>query len=221
MIKLVIFDCDGVILDSESLYLDIALENCKINHYDIPIDVLKKVIGGTKVHFKEVMMDYMGEGFDFDKYLNDLQDVYLSNKDKRTAPVKKGFFELMKYLKDNKISTALATSTDKNRQLINLNRVNISEDNFDYMVFGSDITKSKPDPEIYLKVVEHFNIPKEDILVIEDSLNGVLSGINAGLKVIYIPDIVDIPKDIEDMTFRKLKDLSEVIELIESINKED
>ena len=221
MIKLVIFDCDGVVIDSESLYLDIALENCRINHYDIPIDVLKSVIGGTRDHFKEILMNYMGEGFDFDKYLNDLQDIYLSSKDKRVAPVKKGFFELIKYIKDNKISTALATSTDRNRQLSNLKRVNISEDCFDYMVFGNDITKSKPDPEIYLKVVQHYNIDKEDILVIEDSLNGVLSGINAGLKVIYIPDMIDIPKDVEELTYKKLKDLSEVINVIESINKED
>lgn len=221
MIKLVIFDCDGVVIDSESLYLDIALENCKINHYDIPIDVLKSVIGGTMVRFKEIIMNYMGLDFDFDKYLNDLQGVYLSSKDKRIAPIKKGFFELMEYLKDNNIGTALATSTEKNRQLDNLKKVNISEGYFDYMVFGSDITKSKPDPEIYLKVVQHYNIAKEDILVIEDSLNGVLSGTNAGLKVIYIPDVVDIPKEVEELTYKKLKDLSEVINVIESINKED
>ena len=127
----------------------------------------------------------------------------------------------MEYLKKHNINTALATSTEKERQLNNLRAVNINEDYFDYMVFGNDISKSKPDPEIYLKVVEHYNIDKEDILVIEDSLNGVLSGINAGLKVIYIPDIIDIPKDVEELTYKKLNNLSEVIEVIENINKED
>lgn len=221
MIKLVIFDCDGVVIDSESLYLECALENCKINHFDIPIDVLKSVIGGTMVRHKQLIMDYMGSDFDFDGYMEKLRDIVTSRKKISPAPVKKGFFELMEYLKKHNICTALATSTEKERQLNNLRAVDIDEDYFDYMIFGNDIKKSKPDPEIYLKVVEHYNIDKEDILVIEDSLNGVLSGINAGLKVIYIPDIVDIPKDVEELTYRKLNNLSEVIEVIENINKED
>ena len=221
MIKLVIFDCDGVILDSESLYLDCALENCKINHFDIPIDVLKDVIGGNMVHHKEVIMNYMGKDFDFDDYINKLRDIASLRKKISPTPVKKGFFELMQYLKDHSIKTAMATSTEKVRQLNNLKAVNINEDYFDFMVFGDDISKSKPDPEIYLKVVEHYNIEKEDILVIEDSLNGVLSAINAGLKVIYIPDLINIPKDVEELTYKKLNSLDEVISLIESINKED
>ena len=221
MIKLVIFDCDGVILDSESLYLDCALENCKINHFDIPIDVLKDVIGGNMVHHKEVIMNYMGKDFDFDDYINKLRDIASLRKKISPTPVKKGFFELMLYLKDHGIKTAMATSTEKVRQLNNLKAVNINEDYFDFMVFGDDINKSKPDPEIYLKVVKHYNIEKEDILVIEDSLNGVLSAINAGLKVIYIPDLINIPKDVEELTYKKLNSLDEVIDLIESINKED
>lgn len=221
MIKLVIFDCDGVVIDSESLYLECALENCKINHFDIPVDVLKSVIGGTMVRHKKIIMDYMGSDFDFDGYMEKLREIVTSRKMISPAPVKKGFFELMEYLKNHNINTALATSTEKDRQLNNLKAVNIDENYFDYMVFGDDISKSKPDPEIYLKVVEHYNIDKEDILVIEDSLNGVLSGINAGLKVIYIPDIIDIPKDVEELTYKKLNNLSEVIEVIENINKED
>ena len=219
MIKLVIFDCDGVVLDSESLYIEAALKVCKKGNYNIPLEIIKKVIGGTITLQKEIILDYMGKDFDFDNYHQELVKTITLESINNPPKIKKGFKELINYLKINNINTALATSTYKERQMYNL-KANDIIDCFDYLLFGDDIKNSKPDPEIYLKVVEHFNYPKEEILIIEDSLNGILSGLNAGIKVIYIKDLIEISADIKEKTYSTLNDLSEVINLIGKINKE-
>lgn len=216
MVKLVIFDVDGVLIDSENLYLKAAAINCEKYHYDIPLDILKKVIGGNTSLHKQIVLDYKGQDFNFDEYHNNLINIIYDLRQKSPAPKKKGVDEILSYLKKMDIKIAIATSTERQRQMFNLKACGL-ENSFDYMVFGDDIKNSKPDPEIYIKAWSHFNFKKEETIIVEDSINGILSGINAGIRVIYIPDIINVPKDIEDKTI-KLNDLNE---LMEKINKEE
>lgn len=216
MVKLVIFDVDGVLIDSENLYLKAAAINCEKHHYDIPLDILKKVIGGNTSLHKQIVLDYKGQDFNFDEYHNNLINIIYDLRQKSPAPKKKGVDEILSYLKKMDIKIAIATSTERQRQMFNLKACGL-ENSFDYMVFGDDIENSKPDPEIYIKAWSHFNLKKEETIIVEDSINGILSGINAGIRVIYIPDIINVPKDIEDKTI-KLNDLNE---LMEKINKEE
>ena len=218
MIKLVIFDVDGVILDTEKLYIDSALENCRNNHYDIPREVLVSTIGRGMENHRRVIMGYMGPDFDFDTYI-DKQEAYWEKFKVLTPPqVKKGFFELYSYLKEKGIRMALATSTDKERQLRSLEDSGVGTD-FDFMVFGDEITRHKPDPQIYNMVIDHFGYPKDEIVIIEDSINGINSGLNAGVKVIFVPDLVKVPEELVERTCRKVDDLSQCIDVIEELCK--
>ena len=86
------------------------------------------------------------------------------------------------------------------------------------MVTGDMINKSKPDPQIYLKAIEPFNLNKEEILAFEDSNNGILSAYNANLNVIYIPDIAIVKDETKEKVYKTLNDLNEVIDLIKEFN---
>ena len=209
MTKLAIFDVDGTLIDSESIYVKAALLNNKINNYNVPLNVIMNTIGRNRESVRQVVIDSQTKDFDYDTYRSKLMEIY--NQD--SLVLKKGAINILEYCKIHNILSAVATSTYKEKQLRILNKLDIAK-YFDYMVFGDQIKNSKPAPDIYLNVYNHYNFKKEDILVFEDSRNGILSAHNAGIKVVYIKDVVDVEKEVVDLTYKSIKDLDEGIKLL-------
>jgi beta-phosphoglucomutase-like phosphatase (HAD superfamily) len=87
---------------------------------------------------------------------------------------------------------------------------------FDGIIGGDEITKGKPDPEIFIKAAELSGYSKENCLVIEDSTNGLKAGISSGIKTVYIKDIVDVPTEITDKAYAKCEALDGVIDIIKN-----
>ena len=209
MTKLAIFDVDGTLIDSESIYVKAALLNNKINNYNVPLNVIMNTIGRNRESVRQVVIDSQTKDFDYDTYRSKLMEIY--NQDRLT--LKKGAINILEYCKNHNILSAVATSTYKEKQLRILTQLDIAK-YFDYMVFGDEIKNSKPAPDIYLDVYNHYNFKKEDILIFEDSRNGILSAHNAGIKVIYIKDVVDVEKEVVDLAYKSIKDLDEGIKLL-------
>lgn len=209
MTKLAIFDVDGTLIDSESVYVKAALLNNKLNGYDVPYDVIMNTIGRNRESVRQVVLDSQSKGFDYDTYRHKLMELY----DEDTLTLKKGAINILEYCIRNNIKAAVATSTYKEKQLRILKQLHIDE-YFDYMIFGDEIKNSKPAPDIYLNVYNHYNYPKEDILIFEDSRNGILSAYNAGIKVVYIKDQVDVEQEVVNLAYKSIKDLDEGIKLL-------
>ena len=209
MTKLAIFDVDGTLIDSESIYVKAALLNNKINNYNVPLNVIMNTIGRNRESVRQVVIDSQTKDFDYDTYRSKLMDLY----DEDSLTLKKGAINILKYCKNHNILSAIATSTYKEKQLRILNKLDLTK-YFDYMVFGDEIKNSKPAPDIYLNVYNHYNFKKEDILIFEDSRNGILSAHNAGIKVVYIKDVVDVEKEVVDLAYKSIKDLDEGIKLL-------
>ena len=218
MIKLVIFDCDGVVIDSEGLYLDIADRVSKMRGYNVPKEAVYSTLGANVIEMKKIILSYMGSDFDYDTYYNEICEIKAREIIDNPPLLKKGFNELIEYLRNNNIATALATSTEREKQCANLKRINILNC-FDYMIFGDEVENSKPNPEIYLKVINHFDYDKEGILIIEDTPNGIKSGMAAGVRVIYCPDYAVVPEEMQKQVYTKVEDLTGVIGIIEKLNK--
>ena len=209
MTKLAIFDVDGTLIDSESIYVKAALLNNKINNYNVPLNVIMNTIGRNRESVRQVVTDSQTKDFDYDTYRSKLMEIY--NQDRLT--LKKGAINILEYCKNHNILSAIATSTYKEKQLRILNKFDLTK-YFGYMVFGDEIKNSKPAPDIYLNVYNHYNFKKEDILIFEDSRNGILSAHNAGIKVVYIKDVVDVEKEVVDLAYKSIKDLDEGIKLL-------
>ena len=209
MTKLAIFDVDGTLIDSESIYVKAALLNNKINNYNVPLNVIMNTIGRNRESVRQVVIDSQTKDFDYDTYRSKLMELY----DKDSLTLKKGAINILEYCKNHNILSAVATSTYKEKQLRILTQLDIAK-YFDYMVFGDEIKNSKPAPDIYLDVYNHYNFKKEDILIFEDSRNGILSAHNAGIKVVYIKDVVDVEKEVVDLAYKSIKDLDEGIKLL-------
>ena len=216
MMKLAIFDVDGTLVDSESVYYKAAKINIERNHYPLNMEIISKTFGGTKDYIEQLISSYLGKDYNYKDYLNNLTSIM--DEIYTNEPVKpmKGAFEILDYLKEKDIKIAIATSTYKEKQLPVLESTKLLP-YIDYMVFGNEVTNSKPAPDIYLKVLEKANINNNEAIIFEDSINGILSGYNAKIKVIGIPDQVPIPLDVQEKAYKMANNLNEALDYIKEI----
>ena len=213
MIKLVIFDVDGTLVDSESVYVKAALKNIEVNHYNIPMSAIMGIIGQNRVAGRKLIESTQDDSFNYDKYIKDFEKIRNQILENEPYKLKKGALNILNYCKKHNIKMAIATSTARDKQSKVLTELGII-DYFDYMVFGDEIKNSKPAPDIYLKVYEHYNIDKDEMIIYEDSKNGILSAHNAGIRVVYIKDIVDVEEEVTSLCYKQVKDLDEGIEIL-------
>lgn len=213
MIKLVIFDVDGTLVDSEVVFVKAVIKNMEVNGYNIPMSAIMGIIGQNRVAGQKLIESTQDDSFDYDKYIKDYEKIRSEILEKEPLKLKKGALNILNYCKEHGIRMAIATSTYREKQVKVLTNLGII-DYFDYMVFGDEIKNSKPAPDIYLKVYEHYNLDKDEMIIYEDSNNGILSGYDAGIKVVYIKDIVDVNKETLSLCYKQVKDLDEGIEIL-------
>lgn len=120
-------------------------------------------------------------------------------------PVKEGLYELLDFLKKNKIKIALATSSSRAVANKYLELAGI-DSYFNAKVFGDEVSKGKPDPEIFLKALAKLQLTCDESIVLEDSKNGINAALSAGIRPLWIPDGVYF-----ETKAKRLKSLKEVI----------
>lgn len=217
MIKAVIFDMDGTLLDSERIGLEAW--RYVIDKYALPFDLSLpyRSIGLNYNSMKILFLSELGEDYPFDKYWNYAKQYFAEYEERNGIPVKLGFDKLCTYLKSKSIGMYVATSTYHASAAKELEHSGILK-YFDDIIGGDEITKGKPDPEIFIKASEKTGCGKDECLIIEDSANGLKAGIASGIRTVFIKDIVDVPAEISDKVYAKCGDLSEVIDIITEID---
>lgn len=209
--KTVIFDMDGVIFDSENLVLD-----CweKIGEkYKIPNirDVFMKCIGTNKVKTKEIVCDYYGPSFDYDKIAKESSLLFHEYVDANGLPVKKGVRELLAYLQDAGFAIGLASSTRLAVVEEELKQAGLY-DFFQVIVGGDQLQKSKPSPDIYLMACEKMGAAPGNAYAIEDSHNGIRAAYLAGMMPIMVPDLLEATEEMKEKSIAVLGDLLKVMQ---------
>ena len=211
--KLVIFDMDGTMIDTEMVSFAGMVEASKVLGHDTPRDVLERMIGTNAERCRQIIFEHYGTDFDFDKAIdihNEYVDTYF---EKHGIPVKNGLFPLLDKLESLNIKKCVATSTDKKRATYKLSQVDIAH-RFEVIVGGDEVKKSKPDPEIFLKAASACGYAPEDCLVIEDSAAGTEGAFKAGMRVIIVPDLGPLTDEIRSMAYALCADLNEVAEMM-------
>jgi len=117
-------------------------------------------------------------------------------------------------LQEKNIKSCVASSNQRRIINILLEKNNLSEE-FSHIVSFEDVTKAKPDPEIFEIAAGRFGLPKEDLLILEDSKNGILAADQAGIDVIMVPDLIKPTPAIEEKTLAILPTLNEVSSILE------
>jgi len=216
MIKYVIFDMDGTIFDTERLLGNSWIETGKAWGLDRVEEVYAKVIGRNVKTAYAILREAYGEDFPSEKFFAERMVLFYSMIEKY-VPIKKGASELLRFLRENGIKTAIATSSNKSLAVSNLEKTGMTE-LFDAVVSGDMVKRGKPDPEIFLKAAEKISAKPEETLVCEDSYTGIQAANEAGMMPVLVIDMLPPTSETDKLCFATCNDLCEVEKLIKKEN---
>ncbi len=217
MIKGLIFDMDGLILDTETISNKLLIDI--FSKYDINLneEIISKTIGLEKKKAIKVFEEYLGDNIPIKDIINLHKKVVNDYLEKNGVPVKLRLIELLNYLDEEKIKKVVATSSYRKVAENVLIRANVYN-RFDDIICGDEIKESKPLPDIFLKALEKLNLPADEVIVLEDSRMGILAAHRAKIKSIMIPDILPADEETKKLYFKECKSLLDVIHLLKTFN---
>lgn len=207
--KAVVFDMDGIIFDSERLVIDcwkVVAEKYAIPDIE---EACNECLGVNGVETKEKFLDRYGCDFPYDAYKAEMSKIYHDNYDGGRLPMKIGVVELLKYLKETGIKVALASSTRTEVVVQQLRDAGILE-YFQVIVGGDMVTRSKPQPDIFLKACEELGVAPEESFAIEDSYNGIRAAASGHLRPLMVPDLMPPTDEMRSLSEAILETLLEV-----------
>ena len=216
MIKAIIFDMDGLMIDSERVTFECYQERLKDMNLTMDEEFYKTLLGKPIKGIYQRFYDVYGNDFPIENVIQDVHQLMAERFETEGVPVKKGLVELLHYLKDNNYKTIVATSSNRDRVDKILAQAKIKEF-FDDSICGDEVTKGKPNPEVFLKSCQKLGVNVDEAIVLEDSEAGIQASYDANIKVICIPDMKYPEKQYEEKTFKILKDLTEVTVYLKSL----
>ena len=216
MIKAIIFDMDGLMIDSERVTFECYQEILKGMNLTMDEEFYKTLLGKPLKGIYQRFYDVYGNDFPIEDVIKDVHSLMAKRFETEGVPIKTGLKSLLEYLKENNYKTIVATSSNRERVDTILSQAQIT-DYFDDSICGDEVTKGKPNPEVFLKSCQKLGVNVDEAIVLEDSEAGIQASYDAGIKVICIPDMKYPEKQYEEKTFKILKDLNGVIEYLKNL----
>ena len=210
--KGIISDMDGVILDTEKLYVRFWREAASF--YGFPM-TLEHALGIRSLSGKlaeEKLQGWFGKEFDYNAVRQkriELMDEFVNQNGVEPKP---GAKALLSYIKDNGYALALATATPVDRAGRYLKSVELYSF-FDQIVSAREVKRGKPAPDIYLCAAKRLGLDPKECIALEDSQNGIRSAFAAGCKTIMVPDLDQPTEEIMPLLFGVANGLEDVIHI--------
>jgi HAD superfamily hydrolase (TIGR01509 family) len=212
MAKAIIFDVDGVILDTEALAAQATIQAIK-EFYDIelaPEDFHEFLGRDVRGYIEGALAKHGYKADDLEGLVERRLDI-MEGLMKESLQVFPGVRECIEKLQDSDMKTAIATSSQYEKIIEGFKDVHIDIERFDVIVTGDDIANLKPAPDIYLETAKRLNLEPKQCLVIEDAITGVQAAKAAGMVCIAVTNSFPDEKLIEagaDMILPSLETLS-------------
>ena len=216
MIKAIIFDMDGLMIDSERVTFECYQEILKGMKLTMDEEFYKTLLGKPLKGIYQRFYDVYGNDFPIEDAIKDVHALMAQRFETEGVPVKTGLKSLLEYLKANNYKTIVATSSNRDRVDTILAQAQIT-DYFDDSICGDEVTKGKPNPEVFLKSCQKLGVSVDEAIVLEDSEAGIQASYDAGIKVICIPDMKYPEKQYEEKTFKIFKDLNDVTDYLKNL----
>jgi HAD superfamily hydrolase (TIGR01509 family) len=185
MIKGVLFDMDGVLVDSEEYICRAAIEMFRENGVTVQPADFKPFVG-------------TGEN----RYIGGVAEKYLPSLDIQSAKIRTyeiydrivsgsirplpGAVELVRWCRERGLKTSVATSADRTKMVINLREMGIGENDFDATVNGDEVERKKPFPDIFILAAAKIGLKASECLVVEDAVSGIRAAKAAGCHVLAV-----------------------------------
>ena len=183
----VIFDMDGCLVDTEQAYIKAWAHAFEVKGIPIAQEELISWAGTGKNEINEIVTKIVGSRELAMEMRQIREDYFYVILDRGEIYMKPYAGEILEFLRNRGIRTAVASSTFSDRGNILLDHFGL-RDKLDCVTWGDEVENPKPSPDAYLKTLEKCSVTKEECIVFEDSYNGVMAALNAGLRVINVPD---------------------------------
>ena len=214
MIKAVIFDMDGVLVDSEPVYQEATINVLDSLNIKATQEDLLKLAGGSSLHFNKFIQDVSKGSISCEDFNKVCDQYYLDNPVKYEKIMFPHVRETLDYLKDKGYILALASSS-KEYEIENVLKRCDLKDYFKLIISGEVFKESKPNPEIYLTCIKRLNIEADECVAVEDSEYGIEAAKKAGLICIAKRD--DRFNYDQSMADYFIDDHREIIDILENL----
>ena len=201
MIKAVIFDMDGVLIDTEKHYNAAWCEAAHMAGYaDFGREHALMLRSCDARLAAEMMKDIFGAGFDYYAVREVRRRLVAERLEQYGLEKKPGIDEILAFLHEKGIKAAVATATPIELTLQHLEKIGV-RGQFDRIVSAKQVAHGKPAPDVYLYACEQIGEAPQDCIAVEDSPNGIKSAYAAGCKPVMVPDLTQPDEEIQPMLY--------------------
>jgi len=200
----VIFDLDGLLIDSETCYTTMNEEICQRYGKHFTVDIKRKQMGRKPDEARQVLIDEL----QLPITLDELRNIAIATEETclRTATALPGANRLIDHLHANSVPMCIATGSDQRGFTVKTTNIpEIIEKMSHNVLAGSDpeVRHGKPSPECFVVAAERFGSkPKssQNVLVFEDAANGVRAGLAAGMRVVWVPSVAESESELAELS---------------------
>ncbi|MDC0357867.1 HAD family phosphatase [Oligoflexia bacterium] len=214
----IIFDLDGLMLDTESLCFKIMQRLGVELGYSITKELYIATIGREVEDVKQMFFDAFSADFPWDEIYKQESILTWEYINEHGVAKKPGLMELLKFLDSTSLQKAVGTSTHREQGIKKLEVTGLWN-RFEAMVGGDEVKRGKPAPDIFLLAAERLGVAPEKCIVLEDSETGTIAANKAGMTPIIVPDMVQPSNEIKQLAFGVFPSLVVVKEVLQELCK--
>jgi len=213
MIKAVIFDMDGTLIDTEKYYREFWPKALAEFGYHMTDEQVLSIRSLGRPFAPERFREWYGEDFDYIRVRNKRQEMMNEYLEKTGIEIKPGAREILSFLKENNIAAAVATASDMTRTEKYLSEVGI-KDCFTKLISAAMVREGKPSPDIYIYACEQLGFRPDECIAVEDAPNGIIAAYRAGCRVVMVPDQTPPDDEVNPYLYACVESLDKIKDIL-------